>query len=529
MTDKSSYMGEVKKVQDTSCKEIASNYTKQPKEGFMKNRVCEILNIQYPVIQGPMAWITSSDLVAAVSNAGGLGVLGTSADFTEMIKGIPENVEEMRKTIRRTKSLTDKSFGINVFPAVMDPYGFSKAMIDLAKEEGVKILVVAGKVSPDEIRQWKKDGFIVIMREDNPTVRGAKLAEEAGADIIVATGCDEGGCMPHLSTGTTAITALLCDAVKIPVLAAGGIVNKNLAAAAQVVGAEGVFVGTRFTMSKECRASNVTKLDILNTHPDDYIVFTQSDGYSKWRTTPHKHGKEGIEANKRGDLNPPSGSFYYGMLKGDLDAGVNTISNTASLIKTIDSCDNIVRELAEPFMRDSETTPFLELAKNRYSERFYDSRPIEQKKLDRIIEAGRIAPTARNLQPQHFYIIRSQDALAKLKTVTKFHYNAPTMILVCYDINKVWKTNIDHNFPNYNSGEQDASIAAVSMMFAAEEQGVHTIWVRDFDSKTAAETFGLPDHMMPVMLLGLGYPNEKAKPSAWHFQKEPADHFVTEL
>ncbi len=494
----------------------------------MKNRVCNILNIQYPVIQGPMAWITSSDLVAAVSNAGGLGVLGTSADFTEIIKGIPENVEEMRKTIRRTKTLTDKPFGINVFPAAADPYGFSKAMIELAKEEGVKVLVVAGKVSPDEIKQWKKDGFIVIMREDNPTVRGAQLAEEAGADIIVATGCDEGGCMPHLSTGTTAITALLAEAVKIPVLAAGGIVNAKLAKAAQIVGAEGVFVGTRFTMSKECRAADATKQDILKTHPDDYIVFTQSGGHCKWRTTPHKHGIEGIEANKRGDLNPPCGSFYYGMLKGDMDAGVNTISNTASLIKSIDSCEAIVKELAAPFV-ENHSADFFELVKNRYSERFYAPTPIEQEKLDKIIEAGRIAPTARNCQPQHFYIIRSEDGLAKLKTVTKYHYNAPAMILVCYDIQKVWKFDMDRNCPNYNSGEQDGSIAATSMMFAAEALGVHTVWVRDFDSKTAAETFGLPDNMKPVMLLGLGYPNERAKPSAWHFQKNPVEDFVTEL
>ncbi len=314
------------------------------------NRVCEILKIKYPVIQGPMAWITSSDLVAAVSNAGGLGVLGTSADSSEIVRGVPESVEEMRKAIRNTKAKTGKPFGINVFPEAADPYGFSKAMIGLAKEEGVMILVVAGNVSPDEIRSWKRDGFTVIMREANPTVRGAQLAEEAGADIIVATGCDEGGCMPGLSTGTTAITALLSDAVSIPVLAAGGIVNEKMARAAQIVGAQGVFVGTRFILSKECRAADATKKDIMDTHPDDFIVFIQSNGYSKWRTTPHKYGKEGLEANKRGDMNPPSGSFYYGMLKGDPDAGVNTVSNLSGLIKSIDSCEKIVVELGGPFV-----------------------------------------------------------------------------------------------------------------------------------------------------------------------------------
>lgn len=315
----------------------------------MANRVCEILGIEKPVIQGPMAWITSPELVAAVSNAGGLGVLGTSAGSTEIVKTVEETVEEMRKAIRKTKELTDKPFGINVFPSAGDPYGFSKAMIALAKEEGVKVLVSAGLIEPEEFKQWKADGFTVIAREANPSVRGAIAAEEAGVDILVATGCDEGGCMPSLTTGTTAATAILSEVVSIPVLAAGGIVNEKMAMAAKVVGAEGVFVGTRFILSKECRAADVTKKDIMDTHPDDFLVFTQQNGNARWRTTPHKYGKEGIEANRRGDMDPPSGSFFYGMLKGDLDAGVNTVCNLSFLIKSIDSCETIVNELAAPF------------------------------------------------------------------------------------------------------------------------------------------------------------------------------------
>ena len=191
------------------------------------NRVCEILGIEKPVVQAPMAWITSPELVAAVSNAGGLGVLGTSSGSTEVVTTVEETVEEMRKAIHRTRELTDKPFGINVFPSDMNPYRFSKAMIALAKEEGVKVLVAVGSIAPDEYRQWKKDGFIIIARESNPSVRGAIAAEQGGADIIVATGCDEGGCMPSLTTGTTAATALLSEYVSIPVLAAGGIVNEK--------------------------------------------------------------------------------------------------------------------------------------------------------------------------------------------------------------------------------------------------------------------------------------------------------------
>lgn len=296
-----------------------------------------------------MAWITSPELAAAVSNAGGLGVLGTSAGSEEIKRGLEETVEDMRLAVRKTRELTDKPFGVNVFPSVIDPYGFSKAIIEMLKEENVKILVVAGAIAPDEFKAWKADGFTLIVREMNPTVRGAVEAEKAGADIIVATGCDEGGCMPALTSGTTAVTALLSEYVNIPVLAAGGIVNEKMALAAKVVGAEGVFVGTRFILSKECRAADATKADIMATHPDDYIVFTQMNGNARWRTTPHKHGFEGLEANKQGDLNPPSGSFFYGMLKGDPDAGVNTVANVTSLIKSIESCEEIVRELARPF------------------------------------------------------------------------------------------------------------------------------------------------------------------------------------
>ncbi len=172
---------------------------------------------------------------------------------------------------------------------------------------------------------------------------------------------------------------------------------------------------------------------------------------------------------------------------------------------------------------------FLELAKQRYSERFFDSRPVEQEKLDRILEAGRIVPTACNYQPQHFYVIRGQEALAKAKTVTPFHYNAPLMLLICYDANTVWRNPSDRYYGNYNSGEQDASIAATTMMYEAEELGVHSVWLRGFDSKTVVDTFGLPENMIPVMMFAMGYPNERAKANAWHYKRKPIEDFMTEL
>ena len=172
---------------------------------------------------------------------------------------------------------------------------------------------------------------------------------------------------------------------------------------------------------------------------------------------------------------------------------------------------------------------FLELAKNRYSERFFDSRPIEQEKLDKILEAGRVVPTACNYQPQKFYLIRSEEGLQKLRTVTHFHYNAPLMILVCYDMDTVWKNPSDRYYRNYNSGEQDASIAATTMMYEAEDLGVHSIWIRGFDSKAVVDAFHLPENMIPVMFLGLGYPNEKSKAHAWHYRNKPLEEMTVEL
>ena len=172
---------------------------------------------------------------------------------------------------------------------------------------------------------------------------------------------------------------------------------------------------------------------------------------------------------------------------------------------------------------------FFELAKNRYSERFFDPRPVEQEKLDQILEAGRLVPTACNYQPQRFYVLRSPEALAKARMVTPFHYNAPLMLLVCYDLNTVWKAPGDRMFRYYNSGEQDASIAAATMMYEAEELGVHSVWLRGFDAQTVSEVFELPENIIPVMMFAMGYPSDKTKPSSWHFMRKPIEETVMVL
>jgi nitroreductase len=167
---------------------------------------------------------------------------------------------------------------------------------------------------------------------------------------------------------------------------------------------------------------------------------------------------------------------------------------------------------------------FIELAKRRYSERYFADTPLEEEKLYQILEAGRIAPTACNNQPQRFYVLKSSVALAKAAQLTHT-YNAPVVVLVCYIHADAWHNPRD----GFCSGDMDASIAASSMMFEAEDLGVHSIWLRGFDAGKVQEAFDLPDGTVPSLMLALGYPSEKSKPAPLHEQREPIEEFVIEL
>ena len=169
---------------------------------------------------------------------------------------------------------------------------------------------------------------------------------------------------------------------------------------------------------------------------------------------------------------------------------------------------------------------FLTLARNRYSERFYSGKPIEEEVLDNILEAGRIAPTACNFQPQRLYVIKSEEGLAKAAKLT-YTYKAPVVILVCYDRSEAWINTRDHFYENYCVGEQDATIVAASMMYEAADLGVHSLWMRGFDAGAVAEAFALPENVCPVMMLGLGYPGENSKPGPLHEKRKGLSETVT--
>ncbi len=159
---------------------------------------------------------------------------------------------------------------------------------------------------------------------------------------------------------------------------------------------------------------------------------------------------------------------------------------------------------------------FLELAKSRYSCRKFADKKVEQDKIDYILQAARVAPTAVNYQPQKIYVIESESALAKVGECTKYSFDAPLNFLVCYDKEISWKRGYDGD----DSGNVDAAIVTAHMMLAAYDVGIGTTWVGSFNPQKARELFDLPDNIVPVAFLPSGYPAEDAHPAHLHEKRK---------
>ena len=166
---------------------------------------------------------------------------------------------------------------------------------------------------------------------------------------------------------------------------------------------------------------------------------------------------------------------------------------------------------------------FLQLAKERrYSVRKFKDKPVEKEKLDLILEAGRIAPTACNYQPQRILVIEDADTHEKLKQCTSWYFGAPVVLMVCYDKTTVWKNKTNGTV----GGDVDASIVTTHMMLAAAELGLGTTWVGAFDHQKARDLFNIPDYLVPVALLPIGYAADGVEPHPWHWKRFDIDHTV---
>lgn len=297
----------------------------------MSTRITELLNIKYPIIQGGMAWVAEHNLAAAVSNAGGLGLIGAASAPAEVV----------REEIRKCKELTDKPFGVNVM--LLNPNAEEVAQVIV--EEGIKV-VTTGAGNPAKFMDlWKQADVKVI-----PVVASvamAKLMERAGADAVVAEGMESGG---HIGSATTmTLVPQVVDAVSIPVIAAGGIGDGRGYAAAMMLGAEAVQVGTRFVVAKESIVHDNYKQQIVKAKDIDSTVTGMSTGHPV-RSLRNKMTKEYLKLEKEGadfmELEKLTlGSLRKAVLDGDVVNGTLMAGQIAGLISEVQSCDEIVQDI----------------------------------------------------------------------------------------------------------------------------------------------------------------------------------------
>lgn len=169
---------------------------------------------------------------------------------------------------------------------------------------------------------------------------------------------------------------------------------------------------------------------------------------------------------------------------------------------------------------------FMELAKKRYAVRRFADKQVEKEKIDKILEAGQVAPTAKNLQPQRIYVLQSEEALAKLDTLTHCRYGAGTVLLFTYNTDEDWKNPLEDGI---HSGIEDVGIAATHIMLAAAELGLGTCWCNYFSNSTLEKTFDLPKSEKSVLIMPIGYAHEKARSAPEHEEKKTIDKIVKYL
>ena len=335
----------------------SNEFLAESEKKSISNRVCQILKIEKPVIQGPMFWLTDAKLVAAVSEAGGLGVLGPHAGQHSLPKDDVERAERMRAEIRKVKELTSKPFGINIFHSAEKPDVQLELMLKVVYEEKVPVAVVVHdgpEIADDIIKELKAHGVTVVYRHLNFNPEFARQAEKAGADIIVATGMDEGGTLPNHNIGTFSIVPLIVDSVKIPVMAAGGITDRRTFNAAFALGAEGVFCGTLFLSATEARTSQNVKEMMLKADATDIDFFRTIPYYYRSIPTPlsQKLVQMDKELKTREELYNamhPMRNMKFGMLDGQTDVGYVSVGLGVSMIKSTRTSKEIIADITHDF------------------------------------------------------------------------------------------------------------------------------------------------------------------------------------
>ncbi|ETW91776.1 MULTISPECIES: enoyl-[acyl-carrier-protein] reductase FabK [Streptococcus] len=301
----------------------------------MKTRITELLDIKYPIFQGGMAWVADGDLAGAVSNAGGLGIIGGGNAPKEVVKA----------NIDKVKEITDKPFGVNIM--LLSP--FVDDIVDLVIEEGVKV-VTTGAGNPGKYKERFHEAGITVIPVV-PSVALAKRMEKLGADAVIAEGMEAGGHIGKLTTMT--LVRQVVDAVNIPVIGAGGVGDGRGAAAIFMLGAEAIQVGTRFAVSKESNAHQNFKDKILKAKDIDTVISASVVGHpvravKNKLTTSYAHAEKDFLAGRKTaeDIEElGAGALRNAVVDGDVVTGSVMAGQIAGLIRKEETCEEILKDL----------------------------------------------------------------------------------------------------------------------------------------------------------------------------------------
>ena len=307
---------------------------------MFKTPLTDLLGIETPIIGGTMMDLSTAPFVAAISNAGALGLIASA---------IYKDTDSLREEIKKTHDLTDKPFGVNInlFPMLMPPD--NKAFLDVLAEEGVKIIETSGFGIPDDMAAYIKElGFKWMHKCVG--VRYALTAQRKGADMVTVVGYENGGATGNLNVTTMVLVPSVVDALDIPVIGGGGVIDGRGLYAVMGLGAVGGIVGTRFVLSDECPVHQDLKDALLKATELDTDIVMRSIGFAHrcWLNEPAKKTLE-IEGKGGGleDILPyVSGEAARKMFEtGDIEAGTISVSQGIGLTKRIMPCKDIVAEI----------------------------------------------------------------------------------------------------------------------------------------------------------------------------------------
>jgi len=328
-----------------------------------ENRICKLFGIQYPIVQAAMAWVSVGELAAAVSNAGGLGTIGPNVGLSGPSYDANVIGDKLREQIRKAKSLTSKPFAVN-FPVGRVGKDACDRRVEIGIEEGVRVAVVSLGSPEEYTKRLKGAGMKVIHAVSSP--EQAQKAEAAGVDAVVVEGYDGAGHSGFDKLSTFALVPTVVDSVKIPVLAAGGIVEARGFVAALALGAEGIYMGTRFLVSKECGTHPAVKAAIVQATGACTVSFNQGPGRGMSRLLKNDFTKECEELIAKNPSQEDLTKFLMrytdsagnkthrptlAFLHGDVQHGSISCGVGAPLIKAELSAAEIIQQI----VRESET------------------------------------------------------------------------------------------------------------------------------------------------------------------------------